>query len=263
MLQFLPHLPWHNPELARVLQLRIKEEAMRLMLGVFVLLAVCAMLVAGSQPVSAQDAVTADGSHHKVEFENDQVRVVRYHIDPNDTTALHSHPAGVQIMLSDHNGRITTPDGKTTEAHGKAGTVVWRNPLTHTVQNIGDKSIDGILVEPKNKGTSAPVTEAQDPVKVDAQHEKLEFENDQVRVIRFRFGPHEKSPMHEHPNNVQVLLTDANGKLTTSDGKTTQTQGKAGEAHWRPATTHIAENVGDQPFEGILVEIKGASPAAK
>ncbi len=229
---------------------------MRLMLGVVLLLFLSAVLTAGSQPAVAQDAVTADAAHHKVEFENEQVRVVRYSIAPNDTTAKHEHPAGVQIMLTDHNGRITTPDGKTNEAHGKAGTAVWRNPLTHTVQNIGDKPIEGILVEPKNKGTSAPLTENQDPVKVDSQHTKLEFENDQVRVLRFHFGPHEKSAMHQHPNSVQVLLTDANGKLTTPDGKTTQMQSKAGDVHWRLATTHTAENVGDQPFEGILVEFK-------
>src|SRR5512146_3290297 len=148
---------------------------MRLMFGVVLVLFAGAMLIGGSQPAFAQDAVTADAAHHKVEFENGQVRVVRYSIAPNDTTAKHEHPAGIQIMLTDHNGRITTPDGKTNEAHGKAGTVAWRNPVTHTVQNIGDKPIEGILVEPKNKGTSAPLTEAQDPVKVDAQHEKIEF----------------------------------------------------------------------------------------
>ena len=50
---------------------------------------------------------------------------------------------------------------------------------------------------------------AQDPVKVDSKHYKVEFENDQVRVLRISYGPHEKSVMHEHPASVAIFLTDA------------------------------------------------------
>ena len=35
-------------------------------------------------------------------------------------------------------------------------------------------------------------TRAQDPLKVDPQHYKLEFENPQVRVLRIHYGPREK-----------------------------------------------------------------------
>lgn len=210
----------------------------------------------------AQDAVTADATHHKVEFENEQVRVVRYSIDPHDKTPQHSHPNGVQVMLTDHNGKITAPDGKINEVHGKAGTVVWRSPTTHVVENIGDKPIVGILVEPKNKGTSAPLVEAEDPAKLDTLHTKVEFENDQVRVLRFHYSPSEKSPMHDHPDNVQIVLTDAVVRITTADGKTTEPQTKAGEAHWRTATEHTVQNVGSQPFEGVVIEIKGESTSS-
>jgi quercetin dioxygenase-like cupin family protein len=207
--------------------------------------------------VTAQDAVIADSAHHKVEFENAQVRVVRYTIPPHDKTAPHEHPNNLQVMLTDHNGRVTTADGKTTEVHGKAGQVAWRTATKHVVENIGDKPIEGILVEPRIAGATAGLIEESDPVKVDPQHNKIEFENDQVRVLRYHYGPHEKSPMHDHPDNVQVLLTDSNGRITTADGKVTEAQRKAGEAAWRTATKHTVENVGDQPYEGILVELKG------
>src|SRR5450755_172828 len=39
---------------------------------------------------------------------------------------------------------------------------------------------------------------AQDPVKVDAKHYKVEFENDSVRVLRITYPAHEKSVMHHH-----------------------------------------------------------------
>ena len=68
---------------------------------------------------------------------------------------------------------------------------------------------------------------AQDPVKVDPQHYKVIFENDQVRVLRIHYGPHEKSVMHVHPDAVVVYETDAHMKMTTPDGKSIDTTGKA------------------------------------
>ena len=106
----------------------------------------------------------------------------------------------------------------------------------------------------------APVALAQDPVKVDATHYKVEFENDQVRVLRIKVGPKEKSIMHQHPNAVAIFLTDVNGKFSFPDGKSEAVSSKAGDARWTPAITHLPENVGDQPFEVILVELKGKPP---
>ncbi len=98
---------------------------------------------------------------------------------------------------------------------------------------------------------------AQDPVKVDAKHYKVEFENDQVRVLRVTYGPHEKSVMHGHPANVAVFLTDGSGKFTTPDGKTAPFTVKAGSVQWDAGGKHLPENVGDKSFELIVVELKG------
>ena len=106
----------------------------------------------------------------------------------------------------------------------------------------------------------ATVAFAQDPVKVDANHYKVEFENAQVRVLRVKVGPGEKSVMHRHPNAVAIFVTDANGKFTFPDGTTRDLMGKAGEALWTPAITHMPENLSDQPFEVILVELKSKAP---
>ena len=107
----------------------------------------------------------------------------------------------------------------------------------------------------------ATVALAQDPVKVDANHYKVEFENELVRVLRIKVGPGEKSIMHQHPNAVAIFLTDVNGKFTFPDGTSQDVTSKAGEARWTPAITHMPENVGSQPFEVILVEMKSTAPA--
>ncbi|SRR5258708_4473914 len=103
---------------------------------------------------------------------------------------------------------------------------------------------------------------AQDAVKADAKHYKVEFENDQVRVLRIQYGPHEKSSMHAHPNSVAVFLTDASAKFTLPDGKTNTMDAKAGTTMWTAAGKHLPENTGDKPFELILVELKHKKAAA-
>lgn len=110
--------------------------------------------------------------------------------------------------------------------------------------------------------TVLPAT-AQDPVKVDPQHYKLEFENAQVRVVRITYGPHEKSVMHEHPANVAVFLTDGQARFTLSDGKTQDVPIKAGTVQWDGGGKHLPENVGDKPFELVLVELKSKPATAK
>ena len=231
---------------------------MRLLPRITALIFALAWLGPAASPAAAQDldSVKVDAAHHKVEFENDQVRVVRWMIPPGDKTAKHSHPDNLNVLLADSNAKVTTPDGKTSELHAKAGSAAWRSPTTHVVENIGDKPMEGILVEPKHPSSALPAG-ASDVVAADPKHSKVEFENDQIRVIRYHYDPGEKSPKHGHPDNVQILLTDSTATVTV-DGKATPNSGKAGEVRWRKAGEHSVQNTGDKPFEGILVEMKGA-----
>ena len=106
------------------------------------------------------------------------------------------------------------------------------------------------------------VAAAQDPVKVDSKHYKVLFDNDQVRVLKIHYGPHEKSVMHEHPDAVAVFLTDSNSKFNLPDGTSTPSNGKAGEARFTPAGKHLPENVGGKPFDVVLVELKDKTASA-
>ena len=97
---------------------------------------------------------------------------------------------------------------------------------------------------------------AQDPTKVDSDHYKVVFENDQVRVLRITYGAGEKSVMHYHPDNVAVFLTDNQVKFSSPDGEEIEMSAIEGQAVWAPAGKHLPQNVGDKPFELILVEMK-------
>jgi quercetin dioxygenase-like cupin family protein len=104
---------------------------------------------------------------------------------------------------------------------------------------------------------------AQDPVKVDPAHYKVELENANARVLRIKYGPRERSVMHGHPTALGVHLTDGHVRFTFPNGKTEELRFKAGEVRAYPAGEHLPENVGDQPLELVFVELKARSTAKK
>ncbi len=98
---------------------------------------------------------------------------------------------------------------------------------------------------------------AQDAVTADPNRYAVELENDDVRVLRIKYGPGEKSVMHGHPRSLGVALTDVHVRFTFPDGGTEEARFNAGDAAWFPETEHLPENLGDQPVEMIFVEFKG------
>jgi len=97
---------------------------------------------------------------------------------------------------------------------------------------------------------------AQDAVKADPKHYKVEFQNATVRVLRVHYGPHEKSVWHSHPNAVAIAVTDAHVKFNLPGGKSVEQNMTAGKAMWTPAGRHLPENLSDSDFEVILIEMK-------
>ncbi|MGH7566155.1 MAG: hypothetical protein ACREK2_04920 [Gemmatimonadota bacterium] len=104
---------------------------------------------------------------------------------------------------------------------------------------------------------------AQDPVVVDSAHYTILLENEQVRVLRIRYGPNEESVMHDHPAGVAVYLEDLHGQFMLPDGSSVELDGKARDAVWTEAGAHLPRNLSDQPFELILVELKDPSPGGE
>jgi hypothetical protein len=79
---------------------------------------------------------------------------------------------------------------------------------------------------------------------VDVKHYKVELENDQVRILRAHYAPHDQGELHEHIlNRVVLYLNDQPGA-------------KADDVRISGAATHTEQNTGDQPADRIAVEIK-------
>jgi len=96
----------------------------------------------------------------------------------------------------------------------------------------------------------------KDSVRVDPKHYSVEIDNDQVRVLRARYGPHEKSLMHAHPSTVAVFLNDSRVRMTFPDGRTEERDMKAGQTNFSGPEEHLPENLTDRTLDVIVIELK-------
>ncbi len=106
---------------------------------------------------SAQDPAVVNAKTIQVRFENDRVRVLEATLPPGVKEQVHSHPAYVIYVLAGGRYRNYASDGKITEGTLQTGDVLYRDPLTHAAENIGDQPLHMILVELKGElggGTS-------------------------------------------------------------------------------------------------------------
>jgi quercetin dioxygenase-like cupin family protein len=192
-------------------------------------------------------------------LENDQVRVLSVIDKPHAKGALHEHKLNRVMIYMQPGEQIISQDGKKTTLKFKAGDVKWSSASgMHTSEIISGSPVPIIELEVKKPGDpSKSATTALDPLKVAPNIYKLEFENDQVRVVRVKFGPNQPVPEHEHMlNRVTVYLTDQRSKLTTPDGKSEESAHKAGEVAWGGPTKHKEQNLLDKPVEILVVEFK-------
>src|SRR5438093_300638 len=84
-------------------------------------------------------------------IDNDQVRVLKVVDRPHAKGQPHEHKLNrVVVYLTDQDGSMTAPDGKTETAKHRAGEVSWGGPTKHQEQNLKETSFEAVVVEPKN-----------------------------------------------------------------------------------------------------------------
>jgi quercetin dioxygenase-like cupin family protein len=200
------------------------------------------------------DATVVAPDHYKVEFENDQVRVLRITYAEGDEAPMHSHPDGVVVFLGDQTGEFTLPDGSTREQPAKDGEAVWAGAESHAVKTLTGAS--ALLVELKGGGGELATTDS-DATTVAPDHYKAELENEKVRVVRITYAAGEETPMHSHPNGLVVILNDQSGEFTLPDGTTRQQDSKAGDVTWTDADSHASKALTEVSV--LLIEPKGGA----
>jgi quercetin dioxygenase-like cupin family protein len=85
--------------------------------------------------------------YYTIHVDNELVRVLEYRLKPGQKEPMHSHPCGVVYYLTRAKWRVTSADGKTTESETTVGQIVWRDPTTHAVENVGKTEARAIAIE--------------------------------------------------------------------------------------------------------------------
>jgi hypothetical protein len=192
-------------------------------------------------------------------LENGDVKVSRALEKAHVKGSFHEHKTNrVMVYLQSGRQRFEYQDGRTPKVFDwKAGQVVWSpSEGMHSPEVISDAAFNIIELELKKPGAGKAVSSPHDALKLDGKHYKLEFENDQVRVLRMKLGAHQATPVLEHSrNSVAILLTDEAARTTDASGVVASVTHKAGEVIWEIPVTQKIENVSDEPLEMILVEL--------
>ena len=107
-------------------------------------------LVRGDAAITPQDPLVVNSRTIKLKLENSRVRVLEATLEPGTKEKTHSHPAYVIYVIAGGKVRNHAVDGTVTEVEFKPGDVIYREPLTHSAENIGNTTIRLELVELKN-----------------------------------------------------------------------------------------------------------------
>lgn len=120
-----------------------------------------------------QDPTKVEPKHYTRNFENERVDVVSVHYGPHEKSALHDHPGGVVVSLTEAHLRFTDESGKVREVYSKAGEARWYPPFKHRVENLGDTTYDAVYIGVKGKLASASNGSADPATALDEETRKI------------------------------------------------------------------------------------------
>ena len=106
------------------------------------------------------------------------------------------------------------------------------------------------------RGVAEIVIPANDILKVDPKHYRLELENEKVRVLRVTLGPDERVPMHDAAAATLVCLTDCHVRFTPPSGRVEDVHLEAGQTRWIWDEIRSEKNLSTHKLEMLLIEVK-------
>jgi len=128
---------------------RVMRALRRVALALTLLLtgAACAWAASASSP--EVDPLHTDGDKYHLVFENQLVRVLRYHDEPGAITHPHHHPCFVLYALAPFKRELSFPDGSHRMREFHAGEAAWMPAQSHAGHNTGDTPTEALLFELK------------------------------------------------------------------------------------------------------------------
>jgi len=197
--------------------------------------------------LAAASSTAAQSVIEKEKFDVEKARVYVATVQPYRPVRAPNGHARNRVFIYMDDGVMTRREGnapaKTIVFH--RGDVGWIPASRGYVsENTTERAVRILMVDLKGTPSGpTPVTKLA-PAVVDSRHYTVVLENDQVRVLRIHFGPHDKGARHEHILNRIVLYLNDQGPA------------KADDVRMAGAGTHTGENASGQRADRIAVELK-------
>jgi quercetin dioxygenase-like cupin family protein len=122
---------------------------MKRLLVLVVVLLVTGIARSDASVTRTQDPLIVNSKTIGLKLENRRVRVLEATLKPGDKEQTHSHPAYIIYVIEGGKFRNHATDGTVSDGEFKTGDVIYRDPMTHWAENIGDTTIRLVLVELK------------------------------------------------------------------------------------------------------------------
>ncbi|HUK32404.1 MAG TPA: hypothetical protein VLV86_00750 [Vicinamibacterales bacterium] len=197
--------------------------------------------------LAATSSTAAQSVIEKEKFDVEKARVYMATVLPHRPVLARNGHARNRVFIYMDDGVMTRREGKsaakTIVVH--RGDVGWIPASRGYVsENTTDRPVRILMVDLKGTPSVPTPVSKLDPTVVDPKHYTVVLENDQVRVLRIHFEPHDKGQRHEHMlNRIVLYLND-------------QERAKADDVRMAGAATHAEENASGQPADRIAVELK-------
>jgi quercetin dioxygenase-like cupin family protein len=201
---------------------------------------ICAVLV----------SLLAAGSAPVERLKNDKVVSLEFTLKPGEVVSVRDHPA-VTVYFDDGSVEFAARDGQADKVTIKRGQVVFHRAQPGVMKNTGSEKLTFVRTEfltdgaKENWGTAGL-----------APSYKLLIENQYARVYDIEIPAGFREPQHTHKARVVVCLSGAELKHLMPDGREEPSTLRTGEVAWRPAATHIGQNLGNTDLWVVAIEPK-------
>jgi hypothetical protein len=233
----------------------------------FALLACAASVLCLGQSTQAADSGTA-----RIEFENEQIRVVHMTLAPHQISPMQSYPRRFTVPLTPTYFRMVYEDGTSKTTSHAAREFNWSEPVTCRIENRSDVPAQeleiemkqskgpGVEVKPEVASGPRPQGTETDPVPVTLEpHHHLVYANQYAQVLNVVINPGETFLFHRHAlDHVAIEFEDADLMRQTAGKDWVPGPAKFGHADFGAAYktpyVHRVKNVGVNTLHVLDIE---------
>lgn len=193
--------------------------------------------------------------------DNKRVRVARFVIPPGQDLSLPvlANDSLVICLRGESLSRIHVQGADETWSCGPGNTVAKRSGAPYTLSNTGGTPAEILDVELKDSYAidqlRVPWSE-RDPVSQDPRHFRILFENAHARVLLLHLDSRDSTMENQFADRLEIALTPIHASYSDVEGKAHESRREAGKVGWAHAVMYSAVNLGAEPLEKLVVELK-------